>query len=254
MDAGRGMTAGINPGMAVIWRLGSRSGFCGVPVAVGGGGGTDAGRGIVVVPVFPANPATGGGGGGTDPRRGPAASGSGAFTTGAIGGGGTDPRRGTVGGSGILSGATILSVVEGNGRRVGSAITGSLVALTVFTEITLRSSKTSIASSDTSIVGSSRMNAPRGIGGGGGTSFDCTAAATAPLLKIVVTASYAVSSSSSSPPFMRYRMYRSWKATGTDHFPRGILLCRCSALSSCPPRDVERTCIARIHTRATRVL
>lgn len=91
-----------------------RSGDC---TAVGAGGGTEAGRGIIGTAGFGAVCATGGGGG-TEPRRGPMGSVSGAFTIGVEGGGGgTEPRRGIVGGSGMLSGATIFSVIEGNGRR-----------------------------------------------------------------------------------------------------------------------------------------
>lgn len=200
-DAGRGI-AGIVPGIAVIWRLDVD--VCGVI----GGGGTEAGLGTVGIMGLPAG--EGIGGGGTDPRRGKFLSDSGDLKVGTAGGGGTEPRRGIVGGSGRLSGgATIFSVMDGNGRRTGAAAAGRSTGFTTVIDACFRSSNTSMASSETSIVGSSRMNAPRATLTCGVPIFACTAAATASLLKIVVTASNAESSSSSSsPPCMRTRMYR----------------------------------------------
>jgi hypothetical protein len=108
----------------------------------------------------------------------------------------------------LSGGAIIFSVIDGNGRRTGAVGAGrSNCCEIAFLAASKRSSKTSMASSEMSIVGSSRMNDPNAGFGGGTPIFPRTAAATASLLKIVVTASNAESSSSSSsPPCMRTRM------------------------------------------------
>lgn len=124
----------------------------------------------------------------------------------------------------LSGGATIFSVIDGNGRReraVPGRSNGFVIVLPV---ISLRSSKTSMASSGMSIVGSSTMVPPRAELPANAPSLALTAAATASRLKIVVTASYAVSSSSWSSPPMHARMYRGRAMTGTDHFPCAVLL------------------------------
>jgi hypothetical protein len=125
----------------------------------------------------------------------------------------------------MLSGTSIRSVIDGNGLRVGIDPSRSICFVMIFPEISRRSSNTSIASSEMSIVGSSRTIPPRGMFTAGEARIPCTAAATASLLKIVVTASKAESSSSPSspPPCMRPRMYRAWQTTGTDHFRTVVL-------------------------------
>ena len=129
-----------------------------------------------------------GAGGGTEPLREKFGSASAVFV-GVGAGGGTEPRRGIVGDSGASSTAFSRSVIDGKGLRAAAALDRSICLVTVFPEISRRACSSSMASSDMSTVGSSRMNSPRGLFTVGETSFPCTAAAKASLLKIVVTAS-----------------------------------------------------------------
>lgn len=174
----------MNPGTAVVCRLGMGAIGCG---AAGGGGGTDPGRGTEET-IDLATVGAGGAGGGTEPRRGMFRSAFAVFVC--VGaGGGIEPRRGNEGDSDAFSTASIRSVIDGKGLRAAAALDRSICLAIVFPEISRRSSKSSMASSDTSTVGSSRMNSPRGTSSVGAMRLPCTAAATASLLKIVVTAS-----------------------------------------------------------------